>query len=268
MNSAISSVLARSLINISPPTAAVFASSVGLPPSLRSCRPLERSLATLSRRYLRARLLTEPGPLRPLADGRRSTCQAPHSVPIPTTRAAACPIHPMAQRLTEPYNPACCRTIAGTSQNGPRQDHTASSADGRFFGHRLAVTCGAGAIAPAPHSGREGHRNARRTVNRFIAGGLPVRHSSPKTSRQAGATLGEIDHDHRRRHPFLAESRHYCGPFRLGSNGGTCVRYSGTRPARRNSGSVATSRPRTPARRGDARPASDGSRTPRLVAMI
>ena len=54
MNSAISSVLARSLINISPPTAAVFASSAGLPPSLRSCRPLELSLATLSRRYLRA----------------------------------------------------------------------------------------------------------------------------------------------------------------------------------------------------------------------
>jgi hypothetical protein len=35
------SVPARSLINMSPPTAAVFASSVGLPPSLRSCRPLE-----------------------------------------------------------------------------------------------------------------------------------------------------------------------------------------------------------------------------------
>ena len=60
MNAAISSVPARSLINISPPTPAVFASSVGLPPSLRSCRPLERSLATLSRRYHRARLLTEP----------------------------------------------------------------------------------------------------------------------------------------------------------------------------------------------------------------
>ena len=146
-------------------------------------------LATAGQRWT---AWTLRGPLRPLADGRRSTCQAPHSVPIPTTRAAACPIHPMAQRLTEPYNPVCCRTIAGTSQNGPRQDHTGGFPRmATFSGTPLAVTCGAGAIAPAPHSGREGHRNARRTVNRFIAGGLPVRHSSPKTSRQAGAPWGD-----------------------------------------------------------------------------
>jgi hypothetical protein len=56
MNSAISSVLAHSLINVSPSTAAVFAISVGLQSSLRSCGPLEPSL---SRRHLGARLLTE-----------------------------------------------------------------------------------------------------------------------------------------------------------------------------------------------------------------
>ena len=45
-------------------------------------------------------------------------------------------------------------------------------------------------------------KNARRTVKQFTAEGLPDRHSSPTTSRQAGATFGGIDHEHRhsRRH--------------------------------------------------------------------
>ena len=50
----------------------------------------------------------------------------------------------------------------------------ANASDWREF----ARWCGQGEGAAGPHSGARGHRNARRTVNRFIVDGLPVRHSS------------------------------------------------------------------------------------------
>ena len=65
-------------------------------------------------------------------------------------------------------------------------------------------------------------KNDRRTVKQFTAEGLPDRHSSPKTSRQAGATLGEIDHEHRysRRHR-RTEHRASIGTAYADSSGGT-----------------------------------------------
>ena len=120
---------------------------------------------------------------------------------------------PLVSRLRH-YNPACCRTIAGTSQNGPRQDHTASSADGRIFGHPAGChlrSRGDSAGAPLGTRGAPKCPAHSEPIHRGRSAGSSF---FPQDLPPGGSNLGEIDHDHRRRHPFLAESRHYCGPFR------------------------------------------------------